>query len=101
MSDQTLPHFSRIAHSEAAIAWLVATGVFIFLMAVGDRLLSDPDTYSHIALGRWILEHHAVPTSDPLSQTMHGAPWIRIRVAVPNCLCDRVRERRLGGSCRA
>jgi len=50
--------------------------VFILLMAVGDRLLSDPDTYSHIALGRWILEHHAVPTSDPLSQTMQGAPWI-------------------------
>src|SRR6516164_9329331 len=76
MSDQTLPRFSRIAHSEAGIAWLVATGVFILLMVVGDRLLADPDTYSHIALGRWILGHRAVPTGDPLSQTMQGAPWI-------------------------
>ena len=76
MSDQTLPRFSRIAHSEAGVAWLVATGVFILLIALGDRLLADPDTYSHIALGRWILEHHAVPTGDPLSQTMQGAPRI-------------------------
>ncbi len=56
--------------------WLVAAGVYVLLMALAPRLLADPDTYSHIALGRWIIDHHAVPSTDPLSQTMHGAPWI-------------------------
>ena len=40
------------------------------------RLLSDPDSYSHIAVGRWILAHGGVPASDPFSFSMHGAPWI-------------------------
>jgi hypothetical protein len=39
-------------------------------------LLNDPDTYSHIALGRWILAHHAVPKVDPFSLTMRGEHWV-------------------------
>jgi hypothetical protein len=77
MFDNTLrPASSRIVISEAAIPWLVAAGVYVLLIALGGRLLADPDSYSHIALGRWILEHHAVPTGDPFSQTMQGAHWI-------------------------
>ena len=56
--------------------WLVAAGIYVLLMVLGPRLLADPDTYSHIALGRWILEHHAVPTGDPFSQTMRGEHWV-------------------------
>jgi hypothetical protein len=46
------------------------------LLALGPRLLSDPDTYSHIALGRWILDHHSVPTTDPFSANFRGAHWV-------------------------
>jgi len=56
--------------------WLVAAAIYFLLMALAPRLLADPDTYSHIALGRWILEHHAVPFVDPFSQTMRGEPWV-------------------------
>ena len=35
--------------------WIVAAAIYALLMMLGPRLLADPDTYSHIALGRWIL----------------------------------------------
>jgi hypothetical protein len=46
--------------------------IFLFVPAV----LNDGDTWSHIAIGRWILEHHAVPWADPFSLTALGKPWI-------------------------
>lgn len=76
MSDQTIQRSSRIADSQAAMPWLVAAGVYALLMLLGPRLLGDPDTYSHIAMGRWIIEHRAVPIGDPLSLTMRGEHWI-------------------------
>jgi hypothetical protein len=54
----------------------VGAGVYGLLLTLGPRLLNDPDSYSHIAVGRWILEHGALPTSDPFSFSKHGAHWI-------------------------
>jgi hypothetical protein len=51
----------------SGLPWLMSAGAYVLLLALGPRLLSDPDTYSHFALGRWILDHHSVPTTDPLS----------------------------------
>ena len=76
MSDQFIPDARRVADSQTAMPWLVAAGIYFVLMALAPRLLADPDTYSHIALGRWILEHHAVPFVDPFSQTMRGEHWV-------------------------
>jgi hypothetical protein len=45
---------------------------------LGPQLLSDPDTYSHIALGRWIFEHHTVPTHLPtkrMGMSMRLGAW--------------------------
>lgn len=38
--------------------------------------ITDGDCFWHLATGRWIFEHHALPTSDPLSFTVtdHN-PW--------------------------
>src|SRR5262247_1776580 len=76
MSEQIVRRTERIVGAQSAMPWLVAIGVYALLTAVGPKLLSDPDTYSHIALGRWILEHHAVPTTDPFSATLRGAHWV-------------------------
>jgi len=46
------------------------------LLVAGPRLLADPDSYSHIEVGRWIIAHGALPASDPFSFSMRGAPWI-------------------------
>ena len=68
---------SAAAGRPAAFAgplWLGAA-VYGLLLTVGERLLNDPDTYWHIATGRWIWAHGAVPIADPFSHTLAGAPW--------------------------
>jgi hypothetical protein len=42
----------------------------------GSNLLRDSDTYWHIAAGKWIIAHHAVPRVDIYSFTKAGEPWI-------------------------
>lgn len=54
---------------------LVGTYVYLYFLLLGKELLYDGDTLSHIGAGRWILEHGAVPTTDPFSHTMRGADW--------------------------
>ena len=48
---------------------------YVLLLALGPRLLSDPDTYSIIALGRCILDHPSVPTADPFSANFRATHW--------------------------
>jgi hypothetical protein len=55
------------------VAFLSFFGI-LFNARVG-ALLSDPDTYWHLAAGRWMLEHGAVPHTDPFSHSMPAAPW--------------------------
>jgi hypothetical protein len=57
-------------HMPIALASL-AYAVFLFSPSV----LNDGDTWLHIAVGRWILEHLAVPWTDAFSYTFAGAPW--------------------------
>lgn len=61
----------------AGVSWPIIAGCLTYLgfLAHGQMLLGDPDTYWHVAAGRWILEHGAVPFQDPFSHSMHGAPW--------------------------
>ncbi|MDB5621230.1 hypothetical protein [Tardiphaga sp.] len=72
-----------VAHSvEAARPWRgllplwVGIGVYALALVAGNQLLNDPDTYWQITVGQWILDHHAVPTTDLYSFTMRGQPWI-------------------------
>lgn len=53
----------------------VAGVVYGLLLIAGAKLLNDPDTYWHIATGRWIWAARAVPSADPFSHTLAGAPW--------------------------
>ena len=76
MTDQSIRQASRVVDTTAFLPWLVAAGIYVLLLMLGPRLLADPDTYSHIALGRWIMEHHALPDGDPFSHTMRGAHWV-------------------------
>lgn len=55
------------------VAFLTLVGVLGALPP--DVLLSDADTYWHVAAGRWIIEHGSVPKSDPFSHSMPGAVW--------------------------
>ena len=76
MSDHSIHRATGAIDAQTMLPWLAALAVYLLLIALAPRLLADPDTYSHIALGRWILQHHQVPTGDPLSQTMRDVPWV-------------------------
>jgi hypothetical protein len=76
MSDEVIRSAAKPFPALAALPWLVGTGIYALLLTLGPRLLNDPDSYSHIAVGRWIMAHGTVPSSDPFSFSMHGAPWI-------------------------
>ncbi len=76
MSEQITRRTDRTVDAQAVLPWLLAVGVCLLLVTLGPKLLNDPDTYSHIALGRWILEHRAVPMTDPFSLTLRGEHWV-------------------------
>ena len=76
MTDQSIRQASRVVDTTVLLPWLVAAGIYVLLLVLGPRLLAAHYTYSHIALGRWIRQHQALPDGDPFSHTMRGAHWI-------------------------
>ena len=56
--------------------WIVGLLVLLRALASPAALLHDPDTYLHIAAGRWMLAHAALPIADPFSHSMPGAVWV-------------------------
>lgn len=54
----------------------VGAGAYLFLFLLGDLLLQDSDTYWHIKVGQWIIDHGAMPYTDGYSFTRVGAPWM-------------------------
>jgi hypothetical protein len=60
--------------------WLapLLVGLAAYAIAIGAAvsLLNDGDTLSHIAIGRWIIEHRAIPLHDPFSSTFPGGTWV-------------------------
>src|SRR5580698_8618818 len=39
-------------------------------------ILGDGDTFWHLGAGRWMIQHLAVPATDPFSFTFVGRPWV-------------------------
>jgi len=54
---------------------LVSFTAFAFVTVLSSAF-ADGDTGWHIATGRWIVTHGAVPRSDPFSFTARGHPWV-------------------------
>ena len=50
--------------------------LFLGLFAMAARNATDPDLWWHLATGRFIAQHNAVPHTDPFSYTSAGKPWI-------------------------
>ena len=59
-------------------SWPWVIGIAALLRALGSpaALLHDPDTYLHIAAGRWMLTQWALPATDPFSYTFAGTHWV-------------------------
>jgi hypothetical protein len=55
------------------VAILAVLGCCAYFPA--SQMLSDGDTYWHLAAGLWMLERGAFAHTDPFSHTLAGAPW--------------------------
>ena len=55
-------------------------GVLLIPAALGSSatIFNDGDVSWHIATGEWILDHRAIPHTDPFSFTWAGKPWVPI-----------------------
>ena len=55
-------------------------GALLLPAALGSSqtIFNDGDVSWHIATGQWILDHHAIPRTDPFSFTWAGKPWVPI-----------------------
>jgi hypothetical protein len=57
--------------------WLIMLVlVYSSLAIIVIRPVTDPDAWWHLRVGEWIVEHRAVPWTDPFSTYGHGRPWI-------------------------
>jgi hypothetical protein len=69
----------RVGVARLGLSWpllvAVAAGLWVCGTPISVELLRDGDTCWHVAAGRWMFAHHAIPTADPFSHTMPGAPW--------------------------
>jgi hypothetical protein len=63
-------------HGGLGLPLLVGLFVYATTLAAARRVINDPDPYLHIAVGRWIIAHGAVPHHDPFSNSMPNAPWV-------------------------
>ena len=57
------------------LIWVIPIGLAAAL-SFAAPILNDGDTFWHVATGRWILQHGAVPATDPFSFTFVGRPWV-------------------------
>jgi hypothetical protein len=48
------------------------------VLGSSKTIFNDGDTSWHIATGQWILDHRAIPHTDPFSFTWAGKPWVPI-----------------------
>lgn len=68
-----------LAFPTDAVALLLGLLVFsVAIFALNQRFLTDPDTYWHIATGKWMLAEGAFPRHDVFSHTAAGQPWVNM-----------------------
>ncbi len=61
---------------ERRLFWILVCVALIYAFCAGLRTVSDFDTGWQLATGRWVVQHHQVPSIDVLSYTAHGEPWV-------------------------
>jgi len=64
---------SRLLHYGKSALLTLA---LLYSLLAGLRTVTDPDTGWQLASGRYIVQHHQIPSTDVLSYTAHGREWI-------------------------
>src|SRR5258708_54810 len=71
LSELRLPLREQFAQALILVG-LYATPALFFLHVAR---VNDLDIWWHLRTGEWILQHHAVPHTDPFSSSGAGKPW--------------------------
>ena len=58
---------------------VASAAVILSAFALSFRKISDFDTWWHLAAGRWIATHRAIPATDTLSHTVRDHPLINLQ----------------------
>lgn len=68
---------SSLRSQEQFASALVLVAVFAapVLVCLQRAVVADPDIWWHLRTGQWILEHRALPRTDPFSTFGMGKPW--------------------------
>ena len=68
---------SRVKTLDVALVFFAMLALLLGLtVATPWRMLGDPDSQWHVAIGRWIWAHRALPHVDEFSHTFAGRPWL-------------------------
>jgi len=72
-SDEPARSGSRLSRPGARLA----TGALLLFAALAGLFkIKSYDVFWHLASGRWIADHAAIPQTDPFRFTSHGAAWV-------------------------
>ena len=80
-NDETVPA-EGVKTSSSSDRWLIYEQyagyilLLIFAVCISIGQITDDDIFWHLATGRWIAEHHAVPSQDIFGYVTAGVPWI-------------------------
>ena len=75
-----MPDSAEAARPQGSPLLPLLVAVLLIPAALGSSatIFNDGDVSWHIATGQWILDHGAIPHSDPFSFTWAGKPWVPI-----------------------
>src|ERR671926_1497783 len=55
---------------------IAAIALFVLIAAAAVAPIRSYDYFWHLAAGRWLVDHHAIPAGDPLAVASVKTPWI-------------------------
>ena len=65
-----------VSYEEPIRRMLILIALYAIPAVMVMRPVTDPDIWWHLRTGQWIVEHGAVPTTDPFSSFGLGKPWV-------------------------
>jgi tetratricopeptide (TPR) repeat protein len=72
----TGPATGKDSSLERRVFLILACLALIYAFLAGLRTVADLDTGWQMATGRWVVQHHHVPSADVLSFTARGEHWL-------------------------
>lgn len=65
----------KLANPGEALRFALPALLAFAFTALTPKVLGDGDSWWHVRAGEWMLDHRAVPMTDPFSFTFAGMPW--------------------------